>query len=115
MIIVIRPKASKEQIAEVISEVEKLGYTPAPIHGAMQTVVAAIGDERTHANLESLTALPQVESVLRVQKRYKLASRESHPENTVVSVDGLEIGRPVLPDGPARSKAKSSSLPPLQP
>ena len=92
MIIVIRPKASKEQIAEVISEVEKLGYTPAPIHGAMQTVVAAIGDERTHANLESLTALPQVESVLRVQKRYKLASRESHPENTVVSVDGLEIG-----------------------
>src|SRR4030095_5356604 len=92
MIIVIRPKASKEQIAEVISEVEKLGYTPAPIHGAMQTVVAAIGDERTHANLESLTALPQVESVLRVRKHYKLASRESHPENTVVSVDGLEIG-----------------------
>ena len=100
MIIVIRPKASKEQIAEVISEVEKLGYTPAPIHGATQTVVAAIGDERTHANLESLTALPQVESVLRVQKRYKLASRESHPENTVVNVDGLEIGsEPVLPDG----------------
>ena len=92
MIIVIRPKASKEQIAEVISEVEKLGYTPAPIYGAMQTVVAAIGDERTHANLESLTALPQVESVLRVQKRYKLASRESHPENTVVRVGGLEIG-----------------------
>ena len=92
MIIVIRPKASKEQIAEVISEVEKLGYTPAPIHGAMQTVVAAIGDERTHANLESLTALPQVESVLRVQKRYKLASRESHPENTVVSLDGLPPG-----------------------
>ena len=92
MIIVIRPRASKEQIAQVISEVEKLGYTPAPIHGAAQTVVAAIGDERTHANLESLTALPQVESVLRVQKRYKLASRESHPENTVVNAAGVEIG-----------------------
>lgn len=51
MIIVIRPRASKEQIAQVISEVEKLGYTPAPIHGVAQTVVAAIGDERTHANL----------------------------------------------------------------
>jgi 3-deoxy-7-phosphoheptulonate synthase len=92
MIIVIRPRASKEQIAQVIAEVEKLGYTPAPIHGATQTVVAAIGDERTHANLESLTALPQVESVLRVQKRYKLASRESHPENTVVNAAGVEIG-----------------------
>lgn len=92
MIIVIRPHASKQQIAEVISEVEKLGYTPAPIHGATQTVVAAIGDERTQANLESLTAMAQVESVLRVQKRYKLASRESRPEGTVVNVDGVEIG-----------------------
>jgi 3-deoxy-7-phosphoheptulonate synthase len=92
MIIVIRPHASQQQIAEVISEVEKLGYTPAPIHGATQTVVAAIGDERTHANLESLSALPQVESVLRVQKRYKLASRESRPEGTVVNVDGVPIG-----------------------
>jgi len=92
MIIVIRPHASKEQIQEVIAEVEKLGYTPAPIHGATQSVVAAIGDERTHANLESLSALPQVESVLRVQKRFKLASRESHPADTVVDVAGVPVG-----------------------
>jgi len=92
MIIVIRAHSSKEQIAEVISEVEKLGYTPAPIHGATQTVVAAIGDERTHRDLESLSALPQVESVLRVQKRFKLASRESHPVDTVIDADGVQIG-----------------------
>ncbi len=92
MIIVLRPHASKEQIDQVLHEVEVLGYTPAPIHGATQTVIAAIGDERTHANLESLTAFPQVESVLRVQKRYKLASRESHPADTVINVDGVEVG-----------------------
>lgn len=92
MIIVIRAHATREQIDEVLREVEVLGYTPAPIHGANQTVVAAIGDERTHANLESLTALPQVQSVLRVQKRYKLVSRESHPADTVVDVDGVRIG-----------------------
>lgn len=92
MIIVLRPHASKEQIDQVLHEVEVLGYTPAPIHGATQTVIAAIGDERTHANLESLTAFPQVESVLRVQKRYKLASRESHPEDTIINVDGVQVG-----------------------
>lgn len=92
MIIVIRAHASREQIDQVIREVELLGYTPAPIHGTNQTVVAAIGDERTHANLESLTALAQVESVLRVQKRYKLASRESHPEPTVIDLGGVKIG-----------------------
>jgi 3-deoxy-7-phosphoheptulonate synthase len=40
--------------------------------------------------------------VLRVQKRYKLASRESNPSGTVVDVDGVEIGgnRVVLMAGP---------------
>lgn len=92
MIIVIRPNATREQIDEVLREVEVLGYTPAPIFGVTQTVVAAIGDERTHQSLESLTAFPQVESVLRVQKRYKLVSSESHPQPTVVDVDGVKIG-----------------------
>jgi hypothetical protein len=33
--------------------------------------------------------LPQVENVHRVQKRYKLVSRESHPQDTIVNVDGV--------------------------
>ena len=92
MIIVLRPHTPKSGTDEVIAEVAKLGYDPAPIFGATQTVIAAIGDERTHQNLESLTALPQVESVLRVQKRYKLASRESHSADTVIDIDGVKIG-----------------------
>ncbi len=92
MIIVIRPNTSREKVEEVIAEVEKLGYDARPIFGTNQTVVAAIGDERTHHTLESLNVLPQVEQVMRVQKRYKLVSRESHPDNSVVSVDGIEIG-----------------------
>ncbi len=94
MIIVLRPGASPAQIDEVIAEVKILGYEPSPIIGVAQTVIAAIGDERTHQNLESLTALPQVESVLRVQKRYKLASRESHPANSVIDVAGVPVGGP---------------------
>ena len=92
MIVILKPKTSKEQIQEVVQEVQKLGYTPHPIYGELQTVVAAIGDERTHHTLESLTVLPQVERVLPVQKRYKLVSRESKPEDTVVDVDGIRIG-----------------------
>ncbi len=92
MIIVLRPHATPEQIEEVIKEVGILGYEPRPIHGAHQTVIAAIGDETTHHTLESLNVLPQVEGVLRVQKRFKLVSRESHPEDSVIDVDGVKIG-----------------------
>ena len=92
MIIVIRPHTPADKVEEVIREVAALGYAPNPIRGDHQTVVAAIGDEVTHVSLESLTALPQVERVIRVQKRYKLASRESHPHPTIIDVGGVRIG-----------------------
>ncbi len=92
MIIVIKPNTSQEAIEEVIAGVTKLGYEPRPIYGIQQTVIAAIGDERTQHTLESLMVLPQVDKVMRVQKRYKLVSRESHPEDTVIDVDGVLVG-----------------------
>jgi 3-deoxy-7-phosphoheptulonate synthase len=92
MIVILKPHSTETEIQVVIEEVEKLGYTPHPIRGALQTVVAAIGDERVHQTLESLNALPQVERVLRVQKRYKLVSRESAESDTVVDVDGVKVG-----------------------
>ncbi|HWB60121.1 MAG TPA: 3-deoxy-7-phosphoheptulonate synthase [Chthoniobacteraceae bacterium] len=92
MIIVIRPNTPRDQIDAVIAEVAKLGYDPRPIFGTNQTVIAAIGDERTHHTLQSLMAFPQVEQVMPVQKRYKLVSRESHPQSTVIDVDGVKVG-----------------------
>src|SRR6187399_1946249 len=92
MIVVIRPGTPRDQIDFVIAEVQKLGYDPRPIFGTEQTIVAAIGDERTHHTLESLTVLPQVERVIPVQKRHKLVNRESHPGNSLVDADGVVIG-----------------------
>src|SRR3954462_6878484 len=92
MIVVIKPNTPREQIDPVIEEVQRLGYEARPIFGTEQTVVAAIGDERTHHTLESLNVLPQVEKVMPVQKRFKLVSRESHPGNSIVNVDGVPIG-----------------------
>jgi 3-deoxy-7-phosphoheptulonate synthase len=92
MIVVLKPHTSPEDVSRVIAEVEKLGYEPRPIHGAVQTVIAAIGDEQIHQTLESLSGWPQVESVLRVQKRYKLVSKEARTSPTVVDVNGIKIG-----------------------
>jgi 3-deoxy-7-phosphoheptulonate synthase len=112
MIVVIKPGTSRPLIDEVIAEVQKLGYDPRPIFGTQQTVVAAIGDERTHHTLESLSALPQVENVLRVQKRHKLVSRESHPANSIVMVDGLPVGgeKFVMMAGPCSVESEEQLL-----
>src|ERR1700746_531552 len=92
MIVILKPHSTEPEIQVVIEEVEKLGYTPHPLRGPRQPLCPAVGDERVNQTLESLNALPQVERVLRVQKRYKLVSRESADSDTVVDVDGVKVG-----------------------
>ncbi|MEM5789509.1 MAG: 3-deoxy-7-phosphoheptulonate synthase, partial [Syntrophobacteraceae bacterium] len=41
-----------------------------------------------------MQSFPGVESVLPILKPYKLVSREMHPDNTVINVNGFEIGGP---------------------
>ncbi len=92
MIVILKPHTERPKIDEVIAEVARLGYDPRPIFGDVQSVVAAIGDETSLHTLESLNALPQVEKVLRVQKRWKLVSRVARESATTIDVDGLKVG-----------------------
>jgi 3-deoxy-7-phosphoheptulonate synthase len=61
------------------------------IKGEERSVVGVIGDDRPidPGNFETIEG---VEKVLPVLKPFKLASREMHPLDTVVNIDGLMIG-----------------------
>jgi 3-deoxy-7-phosphoheptulonate synthase len=98
MIVVMRPEASTQQIDHVQALLRERGLTPHPSRGFERTVIGVLGamgpsgvpgalSTITPALGESLEALPGVESVLRVTKPYKLASREFHPDSTVVRID----------------------------
>src|SRR5947209_11122769 len=94
MIIILKPGISKKQESSILREIRKLGYTPHVMRGVARTVIGAIGDELTHANLETLVSqFPKVvESVTPIQKRYKLVSREAHPANSTVRVREHTLG-----------------------
>ncbi|MGB9603694.1 MAG: 3-deoxy-7-phosphoheptulonate synthase, partial [Limisphaerales bacterium] len=93
MIIVLKPNITKKEEQAVIKEIEKLGYKPCVMRGVARTVIGAIGDETTHRSLETLLSWEQVENVMPVQKRYRLVSREGHPENSVIHVrNDIHIG-----------------------
>jgi 3-deoxy-7-phosphoheptulonate synthase len=92
MIIVLKPNISKKDETEVLKEIKKLGYKPHVMRGVERTVVGAIGDERTHQSLEVLGSWAQVESVMPVQKRYKLVSREAHKSTSTIKVGKQIIG-----------------------
>ena len=48
--------------------------------------------ELSNRSLEVLSSLPAVESGFPVQKKFKLVSREYHPNDSVVNVGGVLIG-----------------------
>jgi 3-deoxy-7-phosphoheptulonate synthase len=94
MIIVLKPGIARKQETSVLKEIRKRGYKPHIMRGVARTVIGAIGDEMTHQSLETLAlAFPNtVERVMPVQKRYKLVSREAHPENSTIQVREQVIG-----------------------
>ena len=92
MIIVLRHKTSKKDESAVLREIRRLGYRPHIMRGVARTVIGAIGDERKNQSLDKLSALPQVESVTPIQKRYKLVSREAHPVDSTVKAGKVLIG-----------------------
>jgi 3-deoxy-7-phosphoheptulonate synthase len=93
MIVVLRPKISRKDEQAVLKEIRRLGYKPHVMRGVARTVIGAVGDERKNHTLETLTAFPQVESVMPVQKRFKLVSREAHPSNSTIKLpNGAVIG-----------------------
>src|SRR6266436_6306206 len=94
MIIVLKPGIAKKQETAILKEIRKRGYKPHVMRGVARIVIGAIGDELTHQSLETLgVVFPQiVESVMPVQKRYKLISREAHPQNSTIRVGEHSIG-----------------------
>ncbi|HWH71553.1 MAG TPA: 3-deoxy-7-phosphoheptulonate synthase [Candidatus Sulfotelmatobacter sp.] len=94
MIVVLKPNVAKQQETIILQEIRKRGYKPHVMRGVARTVIGAIGDELANQSLETLAMVfPEiVESVTPVQKRYKLVSREAHPENSTIQVREHVIG-----------------------
>lgn len=91
MILILRTGASQEQIEHVIEHVESLGFAAHLSRGTHRTIVGIIGDEERLRDAP-LKAIPGVAEVVPVLPPYKLASREAHPQSSVIDVSGVRVG-----------------------
>jgi len=87
MILVFRPRCTKEEVAHAEQHLKELGFEPHTLFGVERTVIAAIGDDRVTTK-EHLETIPGVERVLPILAPYKLASKEIKPETSVISLGG---------------------------
>jgi 3-deoxy-7-phosphoheptulonate synthase len=94
MIVVMAAHATEGQIKDVEQRIRDWGYEVHPIYGAERTVIGAVGVPDTDKGqyMEALEALDHVERVMAVLRPYKFASREIHPEGTIIDVKGIPVG-----------------------
>jgi 3-deoxy-7-phosphoheptulonate synthase len=91
MIIVMRHDASAKQIADVVARVEARGLRVNISRGEERTIVGVIGDDRPIDGTQ-FEQLEGVEKTVPILKPFKLASREMHPPDTLVPLDGMKVG-----------------------
>ena len=91
MLVVMKNDATEAQVRAVIRQIESMGYRGVPMPGAERTAVCIIGN-RGPVNDSLLLTMDGVKESIPVTKPYKLVSRETHPESTVVSVGDVRIG-----------------------
>jgi 3-deoxy-7-phosphoheptulonate synthase len=86
-----KANATPQQVEHVIEHVKAAGLNIHLSQGVEATIIGAIGE--THSiPMERFEGLDGVDMVQRITQPYKLATRQFHPENTVLSLDGFTVG-----------------------
>ena len=91
MIIVLKPRTTKQDIVRVEDMVKARGLDTHIIEGSEMTIIGCIGDT-TRIDMKLFEVDPAVTKVMHVQEPYKLASRAFHPEDSLIDVSGVKVG-----------------------
>ena len=85
MIIICETKATETQIGALQHKIRDAGLEVHRSDGVEHTVLGVVGD-RNRLDVGAVSMMTGVRDVVIVSTPYKLASREFHPEDTVVRV-----------------------------
>lgn len=91
MIAITSNSVSEERLAEIVHHIEKHGLQAHVSKGTDRTVIGIIG-KADPTLAEQLRQMKGIENVIKITKSYKLASRDFHPDNTVIRIKDVEIG-----------------------
>ncbi|NLG50975.1 MAG: 3-deoxy-7-phosphoheptulonate synthase [Chloroflexi bacterium] len=111
MIVVMRNGAPRESVAAVVERVKELGFQAHLSEGEERTIIGIIGDKRPQ-NEHVFRLMEDVEKVVHILRPFKLASRDFHPLDTVVPINGHSIGgnQVIVMAGPCAVESREQFL-----
>ncbi|MBS5949465.1 MAG: 3-deoxy-7-phosphoheptulonate synthase [Clostridium sp.] len=91
MVIILKPRTKQEEIDRLTNELEGEGVKVNPVIGTDLIILGLVGDTSKIDALK-IEANDIVEKVMHVQEPFKKANRLFHPDNSIVDVNGSQIG-----------------------
>ena len=91
MIIVMNPKCSEREVADVKNELTKQGLGTHLSQGETFCIIGVVGDTRS-IDSNSILTFNGVDKILKVEEPFKKANRLFKPEDTVINVNGTLVG-----------------------
>lgn len=91
MIVIMQTSAQTQDISEVIARIRAMGYDVHLSQGKERTIIGVIGRGRP-LDREQLGLMSGVLDVVPVSHPFKIASREYHPDDTLIPLNGIRVG-----------------------
>jgi 3-deoxy-7-phosphoheptulonate synthase len=92
MIVNMSDNATEQQIDHIIQRIREAGFQPHVTRGTERTIVAAVGSGGRRHEIEALSVAPGVDNVVAIAQPFKLVSRQTRPQPSVVEVGGGKAG-----------------------
>ena len=96
MVVAVKQNVSEEKLNSLVSFLKEQDINVHIVRGQYQTVLGLIGDT-SKIDIDTISGLDIVESVMRISEPYKSANRKFHPDDTVITVPSamgdVEVGR----------------------
>jgi 3-deoxy-7-phosphoheptulonate synthase len=91
MIVNMSDGATEQQIEHIIQRIREAGFQPHVTRGTERTIVAAVGSGGRRHEIEALSVAPGVDNVVAIAQPFKLVSRQTRPQLSVVVVGREKI------------------------
>ena len=91
MMVLMKKEATTAQVANVTARIEQMGCQAHVSQGEERTIIGIIGNGRP-LDRQQIEQMEGVEKTMPILKPFKRASRDFHPQDTVVLANGVTIG-----------------------
>ena len=91
MLIVMKKNAAEKDIDAVINKIEEMKFKAVPMPGAQRTAICVLGNDRA-VDPAGFRVMDGVKDAIPVSKPYKLVSRETSPDTTIIKACNAVIG-----------------------